>query len=475
MAFSNLIFLYLFLPLTLLVYFGVPNLAWKNAVLLLASLLFYAWGEPVYVFLMIGVAFINYLAGRLMNKQKKVALAVAVCFNLVLLGVFKYTGFLVANWNMATGMSVPVPNIVLPVGISFYTFQAMSYVVDVYRGRVEVQRSFARFLLYVSLFPQLIAGPIVRYADIQRQLMYRKTTVAGAFYGMTRFCIGLGKKVLLADYAGKAASALFSAQLTTLGAWLGAIFVMLQIYFDFSGYSDMAIGLGHILGFHYRENFNLPYTAKSITDFWRRWHISLGSFFRDYVYIPLGGNRRGRKRQIFNLLVVWLLTGLWHGASWNYVLWGLYYFVLLALEKCLESLLKHIPAVLRHCITLFLVLIGWVIFHFENLQELAAVLSAMFGGGVGFANTLVKMKLTNTLPLLAVCILGCTALPRRVADAWNTAVGGGIARVNGKWGAATVLEIINSIVIFAVCGLILYLSTVSLIGTGYSPFLYFRF
>ncbi len=477
MVFSNLIFLYLFLPITVLAYFVIPSLAWKNAVLLLASLFFYAWGEPVYVFLLIGSAFLNYLAGRWMHRKKKWVLAIAVSLNLLLLGVFKYTGFLVANWNAVTGMAVPVPAIALPIGISFYTFQAMSYVIDVYRGSVPVQRSFLNFLLYVALFPQLIAGPIVRYADIQKQLTNRKTTAAGAFDGMTRFCIGLGKKVLLADYAGKVADDLFAAlpNLTALGAWLGAAFVMLQIYFDFSGYSDMAIGLGRIFGFRYRENFRLPYTARSITDFWRRWHISLSSFFRDYVYIPLGGNRRGKRRQIFNLFVVWTLTGLWHGASWNYVLWGLYFFVLLAAEKALGARLARVPKVLGHLCTLVLVLFSWVIFHFENLGDIRAVFTAMFGGGAGLSNSMVEIQLMNALPQGIVSILGCTALPQDFAAVWNKFVGGQVAREKGHWKCATALEMVNSVVIFVFCGAILFLATVSLIGSGYSPFLYFRF
>ncbi len=477
MVFSNLIFLYLFLPVTLLLYFAVPKLWWKNAVLLVASLVFYAWGEPVYVLLLVAVALVNYLAGRWMARNKKAIFILALCMDVVLLCVVKYAAFLVENWNQLTGMHLYVPQIALPIGISFYTFQVVSYLVDVYRGKVEPQRAFDKFLLYVALFPQLIAGPIVRYADVREQLTCRKTTADGAFYGMIRFCTGLGKKVLLADYAGKFAKQLLAApaQLTVVAAWLGAIFVMLQIYFDFSGYSDMAIGLGRVFGFRYHENFDLPYMAGSITDFWRRWHISLGSFFRDYVYIPLGGNRKGKRRQIVNLLIVWLLTGLWHGAGWNFVLWGLYFFVLLVVEKCLENRLQHIPAVLRHCATLLLLLIGWIIFYFEDLPDIASTLAAMFGAGAGWTDALTQTRLVNALPLLVICIFGCTPLPRRLAELWNAAIGGGIAADHGKRGMATAMEILDSVVIFAFCGLILYLVTVSLVGTGYSPFLYFRF
>lgn len=476
MIFSNLIFLYLFLPLTVGLYFLVPGLRAKNVVLLIASLIFYAWGEPVYVLLMMASAGINYAAGRLMAHQsaRKTVLILAVAVNLGLLGVFKYAGFFVENLNAMLGLSLPVPEIALPIGISFYTFQAMSYVVDVYRDNVKIQRSYWKFLLYVSLFPQLIAGPIVRYADVETQLASRKTTGKDAFDGMTRFCIGLGKKVLLADYAGKVADELLASTvgITTVGAWLGAVLVMLQIYFDFSGYSDMAIGLGRVFGFRYRENFNLPYTANSITDFWRRWHISLSSFFRDYVYIPLGGNRKGKARQIFNLFVVWALTGLWHGASWNFVLWGIYFFVLLVAEKLLGDRLKKIPSILRHVLTLFFVLISWVIFHFENLSDVGRVLAAMFGAGTGgLTNTIVKMKLTNCLPLLAVCVVGCTSLPRKLAYL----IGGGPLYQRKRSGSTVGLEMYNTVVAFLFCAAVLFLATTSLIGSGYSPFLYFRF
>ena len=337
MVFSSLIFLYLFLPACVILYFLRPSISYKNWVLVIFSLIFYAWGEPVYVLVLVFSALVNYFFGRLIGdttsrRRAKGLMIGSVVFNLVLLGYFKYIGFLVENLNLL-GLHLPVPQVALPIGISFYTFQTLSYVIDVYRGQVSVQRSYRDFLLYVSLFPQLIAGPIVRYSEIEPQMAVRKINYSSIFYGVLRFSIGLGKKVLIANYAGNIATQMLDGNLatsTTLGGWLGILMYTFQIYFDFSGYSDMAIGLGRMFGFRYAENFDLPYTSHSITEFWRRWHISLGSFFRDYVYIPLGGNRR---HQILNLLIVWTLTGLWHGASWNFALWGLYSEIARFLEK----------------------------------------------------------------------------------------------------------------------------------------------
>ena len=382
MVFSSLIFLYIFFPLCLTAYFLIKPIPAKNAVLLIFSLLFYAWGEPFYVLLLIGSACVNYLLGLAMgrsSKAKKLVLTLAVLVNLAALGVFKYAGLLVETLNQAASLSLPVPQIRLPIGISFYTFQAMSYVVDVYRGRAQVQKSPLRFLLYVSMFPQLIAGPIVRYADIEAQLQHREHSAENVFYGMLRFCVGLGKKLLIADYAGRIATGLLDGQLafsTTAGVWLGIIMFSFQLYFDFSGYSDMAIGMGHVFGFKFRENFDHPYTSRSVTEFWRRWHISLGSFFRDYVYIPLGGNR---KHRVLNLLITWALTGLWHGASWNFLLWGLYFFLLLAVEKLLWKVLQHIPGIFRLLGTMFLVVMGWALFYYTDFSRLLTALKVMFG------------------------------------------------------------------------------------------------
>ena len=345
MVFSNLIFLYLFLPVCLIAYFFCPGIRAKNAVLILFSLIFYAWGEPVYLLLMIASAAVNWYFGLLIERRrKKIFLILALVLDLGCLAVFKYAGFFMENLNAVFGASIPVPQIALPIGISFYTFQALSYTVDVWRGDVPAQRSFAKLLLYISLFPQLIAGPIVRYSDVAAQIDDRQFDASEAFYGATRFCIGLAKKVLLADAAGKVASQILDGSLasnTTVAAWLGILLYTFEIYFDFSGYSDMAIGMGRIFGFKYMENFRLPYTAVSITDFWRRWHISLSSFFRDYVYIPLGGKK---KHRLLNMAIVWALTGMWHGASWNFVLWGLYFFVILTIEKQVgEKSMRRVP------------------------------------------------------------------------------------------------------------------------------------
>ncbi len=469
MVFSNLIFLYLFLPLCLLLYFLSRGIAAKNAVLIAFSLLFYAWGEPLYVFLMIGMAAANWAFGLWMGRgRRKLQLVLAVIVNLGCLAVFKYAGFFVENLNAIFGASLAVPQIPLPIGISFYTFQALSYVIDVYRGQVGVQRSFWRFLLYVSLFPQLIAGPIVRYSDVEQQMDARACNYEDIFYGMTRFCIGLGKKVLLADCAGKVASQILDGQLsaaTTLGMWLGVILFTFQIYFDFSGYSDMAIGLGRIFGFKYPENFRLPYIARSITEFWRRWHISLSTFFRDYVYIPLGGNR---KHVYLNLLIVWALTGLWHGASWNFVLWGMYFFVLLCIERLFKAQIKRIPTALRHVLTLFLIVISWNIFYFTDASRLGQSFAVLFGfDGAGFSGQTTSIQLLNNLPLLLTCAVGCTPLPQMLGNAFGMLCA-------GKEHEGTKQKV-YVFVTYAFDLALLALCTVALAGTSYNAFLYFRF
>ena len=457
MVFSSLHFLYLFLPLCVLLYFLMPSLKAKNAVLLVFSLVFYAWGEPVYVLLMLGVAAANWAFGLLMERiSKKAVLIAALVFDLGCLAIFKYAGFLTENLNALTGAQLPVPQIALPIGISFYTFQILSYVVDVYRGNVRVQTSYPRFLLYVSLFPQLIAGPIVRYADVEKELADRRSEPQEIFYGMTRFCMGLAKKVLLADYAGKAAAQLLDGNLaaqSTLGVWFGVLLYTFEIYFDFSGYSDMAIGLGRIFGFRYPENFRLPYMSKSITEFWRRWHISLSSFFRDYLYIPLGGNRR---HVILNLAIVWALTGLWHGASWNFVLWGMYFFVLLVIERYTKKLRKKIPSAICWLVTFVLIVVGWNIFYFTDAARLGESFRVMFGAaGTGFADEQVRISLVNNLPLLILCAIGSTPLPQIVGE--------------GKQSRAYV------IVMFVFDLLLLALCTIALVSTTFNAFLYFRF
>ena len=472
-VFSSLIFLFLFLPTCLLLYFCCRSLSAKNIVLVLFSLVFYAWGEPVYVLLLVGSAAFNYAVGLAMGKRedpgrRKALLTAAVAVNLASLAVFKYAGLLVGTFVQVTGLAIPVPQISLPIGISFFTFQAMSYVIDVYRRDVKVQRSYLKFLMYISMFPQLIAGPIVRYADIEVQMEDRRTTREDLFYGLIRFATGLAKKILIADHAFGVCSRLLDGALgnaTVVGTWLGVIMFTFQIYFDFSGYSDMAIGLGRIFGFRFHENFNLPYTAVSITDFWRRWHISLSTFFRDYVYIPLGGNR---KHQLLNLLVVWGLTGLWHGASWNFLLWGLYFFVLLAVEKPMLKSLKKLPKLLRRMGTMFLVIIGWTIFYFTDFGRLGQAFATMFGfGGAGFFNTETRIMLVNNIPLLLLCILGSTPIPRILGDAF------GLLCADKDPGSSK--QKLYVIVTYVFCVTLLVLSTISLVGSGFSAFLYYRF
>ena len=453
----------------MLLYFLQPTLKGKNIVLIAASLLFYAWGEPVYIFLMLAVAAVNWGFGLLLEKDpKKIWLILCVALDLGCLAVFKYAGFLVENCNALFGASIPVPQISLPIGISFYTFQALSYVVDVYRKDVSAQRSYAKFLLYVSMFPQLIAGPIVRYVDVAAQIESRESSAEDIFRGMTRFCVGLGKKVLLADHVGQVADQLLGgsfAGATTLGMWLGALMYMFQIYFDFSGYSDMAIGMGRMFGFHYMENFKLPYTAKSITEFWRRWHISLSSFFRDYVYIPLGGNRR---HVWLNLFGVWALTGLWHGASWNFVIWGLYFFVLLCIERLCVKPLSHVPTVIRHILTLLCIAISWNIFYHTDISRLLESFRILFGAsGAGFSSALTGMTIKNHIPLLILCVIGCTPLPQLI--------GNGAGALCMEQGSRAVKGKIYVVLTFLFDLALLALATVSLVGSSYSAFLYFRF
>lgn len=471
MVFSSLNFMYLFLPICLLLYFILHGIKARNYLLLAMSLLFYAWGEPKWIILMIVTTLIDYGAGLLVDQYRgqklaKWALAGSVVITLSLLAVFKYLGFFNQNLNQIFGAELPTQIFNLPIGISFYTFQAITYVVDVYRGKAQVQRSYANLLLYVALFPQLIAGPIVRYTDIAAQLENREMTLPGFSKGITRFVTGLGKKVLLANIAGQVATSLIGGDLSkasVLGAWLGIFAYTFQIYFDFSGYSDMAIGLGHMFGFTYVENFNYPYISKSITEFWRRWHISLSTFFRDYVYIPLGGNRR---HQLRNMFIVWALTGLWHGASWNFVLWGLYYFVFLAIEKLfLGKFLEKLPAVVGHVYALFIIVVGWVFFYFDDVSRLGQMLKLMFGfsGQAGILPT-DTILLKNHLVFFLVAIIACIPVSKLVKAL--------LIRFSRKGpvqeslaGAAGILYDVA----------LLFFSTAALVGASYNPFLYFRF
>lgn len=471
MVFSSLNFMYLFLPICLLLYFILHGIKARNYLLLVMSLLFYAWGEPKWIILMIVTTLIDYGAGLLVDQYRgqklaKWALAGSVVITLSFLAVFKYLGFFNQNLNQIFGAELPTQIFNLPIGISFYTFQAITYVVDVYRGKAQVQRSYANLLLYVALFPQLIAGPIVRYTDIAAQLENREMTLPGFSKGITRFVTGLGKKVLLANIAGQVATSLIGGDLSkasVLGAWLGIFAYTFQIYFDFSGYSDMAIGLGHMFGFTYVENFNYPYISKSITEFWRRWHISLSTFFRDYVYIPLGGNRR---HQLRNMFIVWALTGLWHGASWNFVLWGLYYFVFLAIEKLfLGKFLEKLPAVVGHAYAVFIIVVGWVFFYFDDVSRLGQMLKLMFGfsGQAGVLPT-DTVLLKNHLVFFLVAIIACIPVSKLVKALLIRFSRKGSVQ-ESLAGAAGILYDVA----------LLFFSTAALVGASYNPFLYFRF
>lgn len=468
MLFSSIVFLFTFLPAVLVLYYLLPE-RFHNPVLLLASLIFYAWGEPVYIFLMLLSILFNYFSGldiaRNLTDRRlaKRSLIFNIVVNIAILGFFKYEGFVLDSLNAVLPVHITYHPLALPIGISFYTFQILSYIIDVYRGNVKVQKNILNFALYVTMFPQLIAGPIVQYADVEEQLVNRESSWDKFGVGCMYFIRGLAKKVLLANTSGMIfteVTGLGKGNVSVLSAWLGAFAYMFQIYFDFSGYSDMAVGLGKMFGFEFCMNFNYPYIAKSITEFWRRWHISLSSWFRDYVYIPLGGNRVSKSRHIFNLMVVWFLTGLWHGAAWNFVAWGLYYGIILIIEKyILSPVLDKLPSVVRHIYSIVLVVIGWVLFFSPSLGGAARYLGMMFGAGAhGVADRESLYLLTTNLVLWIILIIGSTPLTdvryqhmlRR--KNWNT----------------TLLNGIVYAVLFILC--IAYLVTET-----YNPFLYFRF
>ncbi|MBQ6381484.1 MAG: MBOAT family protein [Clostridia bacterium] len=472
MVFSSSTFLIVFLPLTIVLYYVVGEVVArsttvKNIILLIASLLFYAWGEPVYIILMLLSILFNFVAGKDIDRARqagnrkgaKTAFIIAIIFNLAVLGFFKYFGFLVENINALFHIQLQIPQLALPIGISFYSFQIMSYIIDLYRGETEVQEHIIPFALYISLFPQLIAGPIVKYKDIAAQLDNRQESPQLFSQGMLRFTVGLSKKLLLANTLGAVFTTIQASgakNTSVLGAWLGIICYTLQIYFDFSGYSDMAIGLGKVFGFHFNENFNYPYIATSVTDFWRRWHISLSTWFKEYVYIPLGGNRCSTPRVILNLMIVWFLTGMWHGAAWNFIAWGMFYGVLLILEKyVLAAVIEKIPKVLRHIVTLFIVMIGWVFFSAPNLSEAVDYLGAMFGKGAGVMDANAKYLLTSNLIMLIIGIFAATPLYKKV-----------IARMQPK--TVNRLRIVVFPLLFLLC-------IVFMISETYNPFLYFRF
>ena len=467
MLFSSLFFITTFLPIVLLLYYMAGKKV-RNALLCAASLLFYAWGEPKYVVLMIISIVANYFFARWIKSNKKKPakriLILAIIFNIGLLGFFKYFNFGVSIFESVAGFSLDLPIIKLPIGISFYTFQILSYVIDVYRKRVRVQKNIINLATYIALFPQLIAGPIVQYADIEKQLKNRTANADLLIAGTKRFILGLAKKVIIANNVAYIADTIYAqpiAEVSTAGLWLAALAYMLQIYFDFSGYSDMAIGLGKMFGFNFLENFNYPYIATSVKDFWRRWHISLSTWFRDYVYIPLGGNRVSKLKWVRNIMIVWLLTGLWHGANWNFIIWGLYYGVLLLLEgTILAKPLSKCPKIIRYVLTMLVVIVGWVIFRVENLDQLGDTLAKMFGCGGTFALSQIfhtDFVLITSLPFVLLGIIFATPYIRKA-----------FARLEQK---CVFLIPVKYLVYLGLFALVL----VFLINNSYNPFIYFRF
>ena len=459
MVFSSLIFLFCFLPLFLICYFIPKKRKFRNIVLLLFSLAFYGYGEPIYLILMILSIVINYFIALWMNKSKhkKNWLIIDIVFNIGLLLIFKYSNFFIDNINNIFNFNIKFLEISLPIGISFYTFQILTYVIDVYKGEVNVQESLINLGCYVSSFPQLIAGPIVRYSTVNDELNNRHETIKDFSSGIRRFSLGLAKKAIIANEMAYVADTLYAScikDLGFIGVLVAAIAFTFQIYFDFSGYSDMAIGLGRMLGFHYLENFNFPYIARTITDFWRRWHISLSTFFRDYVYIPMGGNRCSKVRHIFNLFVVWFLTGFWHGASWNFILWGLYYFIFLILEKFVfKDIINKIPKIIGHIYTIIVVIISFIIFYFTDINLLGEVFKSLFGlngfGNISIFNELQIFKV-RTIIVFIIAILASTPLLKNLIYKNKT---------------------IGDIIVVV----LLLLSIVSIIASSYNPFIYFRF
>ncbi len=468
MEFSSLYFIYLFLPLTLTVYFLIPGMRRKNIVLIAASLLFYTMGQPYYLPLLLATAFLNYWLARRIRPGYRGTVALPIAVNLGVLALFKYLNFLLGIFGLTGADAGGVLKLIAPLGISFYTFQLISYHVDVYRGKCQPADSFSKLLLYLCMFPKMPMGPIVRYEQIERQLVRRRTNPRAVFQSLVRFTVGLAKKVLIADYAYNVYQQ-FAMEQYGAAAWLGALMFMFYIYFEFSGCTDMAIALGRIFGFRFAENFDLPYTSRSITEFWRRWHMTLGSFFRDYVYIPLGGNRKGRARQILNLFAVWALTGLWHGAKWNYLLWGLYFFVLLAVEKQFMSKLERLPYAVRNLGTMLLVLFGWVLFANEDMAAIGNTFAMMFGKGT-FWNASVGVILKNSLPLIALCVLGSSILPRWLGFIWS-----GLFLRREKDDRISVRQCVYVLGMLLFAVLLLYLCTASLVGAASKPSLYASF
>ena len=471
MVFSSITFLFRFIPIFMILYFVTPR-RMRNIILFLGSLFFYAWGEPIYVLLMLFSTLSDYVHGRLIGacRSRRVArglLISSIVINLGMLGFFKYSDFLIGTVNQLLGSNLPLLKLPLPIGISFYTFQTMSYTIDCYRGEAKVQKNLLDFGVFVTMFPQLIAGPIVKYRDVQDRLHERKADITAISYGCRRFVTGLAKKVLLANNLGLLWTEISGGNMggtTVLGAWMGALAYAFQIYFDFSGYSDMAIGMGAILGFHFPENFNYPYMAKSVTDFWRRWHISLSSWFREYVYIPLGGNRRGMPRQLLNVLIVWMLTGIWHGAGWNFLLWGLWFALWLILEKLvLGRVLKVLPSMVGRLYTWLVVLVSWVFFAIESGNGAMNYLYVMFGqGAAGLYDSATLFTLLEYRVLLLFAALAATPLAHRLSEAFFRSTGSGVVAVR---------RVAEKLVL----SLLLLASIAYIVEASYNPFLYFRF
>lgn len=464
MVFSSLVFMFAYLPITLLAYYLVPRQG-RNIFLFIVNLIFYGWGEPRLVLLMVFNIFFNYIGGWLVDKyradakKKKLFLILTCVLDIGILAVFKYTGMITETLNMLPFLNIPELQISLPIGISFYTFQTMSYVIDVYRDDAPVSKNFINFGTYVALFPQLIAGPIVRYRDVAEQLVNRRETLEMFTRGVKLFMVGLAKKVIIANTMGTLTTNIFATtdENGVVGTWVGMIAYTFQIYFDFSGYSDMACGLGNMMGFEFLKNFNYPYIAKSITDFWRRWHISLSTWFKEYVYIPLGGNRKGVKRQILNLLIVWGLTGLWHGAAYNFVLWGLYYGLLLILEKfVLKKFLDRLPSFVQHIYTLFIIIIGWGLFYFTDVGQLGEFMVDLFNFGNGICGDQAFNLIMSNLPMLIIAAVASTPLATMLYTRFEHTL--------FMWIPETLY-----------CMGVLAVSTASLVNQSYNPFLYFRF
>lgn len=467
MVFSSITFLFYYFPIVIFIYFLIPK-KYKNIVILISGLLFYAWGEPKYIYIMLLSIAIDYTAGRLMdyfdnnNKKRTICLIISIVMNLGLLAVFKYSSFIITNVNGILGTSITDPKLLLPIGISFYTFQSMSYTIDLYRRNIKVQKNFINFAAFVTLFPQIVAGPIVRYEDVAAELDERTNSISNVSDGIGYFVKGLSKKVLLANNIGMIWSqvkAMDVSEISTITAWLGILAFTFQIYFDFSGYSDMAVGLGKMMGFNFPQNFNYPYISKSISEFWRRWHITLGNWFKSYVYFPLGGSRKSLPKTIRNLVIVWMLTGLWHGASWNFIIWGIYFGILIAVERLgFGKILEKLPSAISTAYTFIMVLFGWVLFETPTLSDFGKYFSAMFGGTGVFIDSTAKYVFASNIIIFVVCIFASTELFKKFVE-----------KLKNKY--TKIIAYSQPVIELG----LMVISTAFLVDATYNPFLYFRF